>query len=120
VRLTTLFRFRVVIIVTLALATFGCANAGTELTGPGGRRASLEIVCDSCAATASADSSAAVGDSSAVTGDSSAVAGDGSEAAGDGDAAAGDSTAVAGGDGIVADAPDEGGYDSKSGYVVAY
>jgi hypothetical protein len=114
VRLTTLFRFRFVVTVALALAMFGCANAGTELTGPGGQRPSFDIAGDSSAVTAA-------GDSSGVAQDDSAGAEDGGTVAPAPDE--GDSTVAPApdeNDGGIADAPDEGGDPTSSGYVVAY
>jgi len=113
VRLTTPFRFRVVATLTLVLAALGCANADTELTGPGGLRPSFDIASDSGAFAAGGDSSAVVVDSSAVAVDGTAVATDSSAVATDG-------SAVVQADSAVVAAPDGDGYDPRSGYVVAY
>jgi hypothetical protein len=92
VRFTAPLRFRTVVAVMLALATFGCANAGSDLTGPGGRRVSLDIESDSSAVTSGWVSSAVDEDIGAVVEE----------------------------DGAIADAPFEEWYDSSSGYIVAY
>lgn len=113
-RLTTLFRFRVVVTVTLALATFGCANVGSDLTGPGGQRPSLDIASDSSAFAAADDSSGVAQDDSADAEDDGGVLPAPDE----------DDSAVAPApdenDGGIAAAPDEEGDEAKSGYVVAY
>jgi hypothetical protein len=114
VRLTTLSRFRVVVTATLALATFGCANAGTELTGPGGARPSFDIAADSGAITAADDSSGVAQDDSAAAADDGAVAPAPDETDGAVAPAPDDE------DGGIAAAPDEEGDEAKSGYVVAY
>jgi len=107
VRLTTLSRFRAAVTVTLALVTFGCANGGSELAGPGAGRPSLAVGSDSSA-------TAAEGDSSGVAQDDSTVVAAPDEDGGIGAAPpdADDSTVVA--------PPDAEGYDPRSGYVVAY
>jgi len=107
VRLTTLSRFRAAVTVTLALVTFGCANGGSELAGPGAGRPSLAVGSDSSATAAEGDSSGVAQDDSTVVAapdedDSIVVAPPGAD----------DSTIVA--------APEGEGDDAKSGYVVAY
>jgi hypothetical protein len=107
VRLTTLSRFRVAVTVTLALVTFGCANGGSELAGPGAGRPSLAVGSDSSATPAEGDSSGVAQDDSTVV---AAPDEDGGIVAAPPDAD--DSTVVA--------PPDAEGYDPRSGYVVAY